>query len=298
MTSATLLLDFTPYAVHAGIYRALAAGYYKANNIDLKVIQPTSAADVARLVDAGKADFGITDGVDLISGIGKGQDYKAFMALLQRPLAGLAVSGKSGITSPKQLEGKTVGSPGSPSNTAFLDTMVENSGGNPSKVKLITTGFNFVQYLESGNISAFTGYLTDAVQAQADGAPIRFLRLDQYGGPEYPSLVVYTTTSKLAHDAPLIRAFVDATVHGYNDTIADPNVGLQALLSQNTLLKAKEMAAELKVVGPLFKEGAPQYGQLNLTQLEALAAYLKQHKLLSQSIPADRIGTNAFLPKH
>ncbi|HEY3960088.1 MAG TPA: hypothetical protein VGL68_06200, partial [Solirubrobacteraceae bacterium] len=32
-TQATLILDFTPNAVHAGIYRGLAAGYYKRENI-------------------------------------------------------------------------------------------------------------------------------------------------------------------------------------------------------------------------------------------------------------------------
>ena len=37
-TKVTLILDFTPNAVHAGIYRALAAGYYRRENIDLQVI--------------------------------------------------------------------------------------------------------------------------------------------------------------------------------------------------------------------------------------------------------------------
>ena len=33
---ATLVLDFVPNAVHAGIYRALAAGYYRRAGIDLQ----------------------------------------------------------------------------------------------------------------------------------------------------------------------------------------------------------------------------------------------------------------------
>ena len=52
--SATLVLDFIPNAVHAGIYTAVANGYYEDNGINLKIIQPTSTADTLRLIDAGK----------------------------------------------------------------------------------------------------------------------------------------------------------------------------------------------------------------------------------------------------
>ena len=122
MTSATLVLDFLPNAVHAGIYRALAAGYYRQGNVDLQVIQPTSTADTLRLIDAGKADFGVADGADVAGQIDLGRDAQAVMALAQRPLGGLITLRKDGLTSPRQLEGKTVGLTGVPSDSAVLDT--------------------------------------------------------------------------------------------------------------------------------------------------------------------------------
>src|SRR5438105_3815129 len=39
----TLMLDFVPSPYHVGIYEAVKAGYYKKNNIDLRIVQPTSA---------------------------------------------------------------------------------------------------------------------------------------------------------------------------------------------------------------------------------------------------------------
>src|ERR1039457_6907517 len=54
---ATLVLDFVPNAVHAGIYRALAAGYYRAAGIDLQVIPPSSTSTTLELVAAGKAQL-------------------------------------------------------------------------------------------------------------------------------------------------------------------------------------------------------------------------------------------------
>ena len=62
---ATLVLDFVPNAVHAGIYRALAAGYYRQAGIDLRVVPPGSTSTTLQLVDAGKAQFGLADGLDV-----------------------------------------------------------------------------------------------------------------------------------------------------------------------------------------------------------------------------------------
>lgn len=77
MTKATLVLDYIPNALHTGIYRSIAAGYYEQENIDLRVIQPTSSADTLRLIDAGKADFGLADGYDVANQI----DRKAVQEL-------------------------------------------------------------------------------------------------------------------------------------------------------------------------------------------------------------------------
>ena len=124
MTKATLVLDFLPGGVHAGIYRAQAQGYYEANNIDLEIIQPTSTADTLKLIDAGQADFGIADGIDLANQIVRGPlDAKAIAAVV----AGAARrrssrSRRTASPTRKQLEGKTVGVTGVPSDNAIYQT--------------------------------------------------------------------------------------------------------------------------------------------------------------------------------
>src|SRR2546430_16216427 len=77
MTGATLILDFVPNAVHAGIYRALAAGYYRQGNVGLRVIQSTSTADRLRLIDAGKAALGFAGGAGVANQIGRGRGAQA-----------------------------------------------------------------------------------------------------------------------------------------------------------------------------------------------------------------------------
>ncbi len=222
-TKATLILDFTPNAVHAGIYRALAAGYYRRENIDLKVVQPTSTQETLKLIDAGRAQFGLADGSDVAGLIDKGGDAQAVMALVQRPLGGLIALASEHLRSPADLAGRTVGMTGVPSDTAVLDTELRHAGMDPKRVKVVTVGFNGGQALVAGRIAAFTGFIPDdGVALQVSGHPIAAFGLDRQGGPPYPGLVAFTTRKLIATDPALVRDFVAATVHGYEDTLKSP----------------------------------------------------------------------------
>src|SRR5207237_4469459 len=232
MTSATLVLDFVPNAVHAGIYRALAAGYYRRSNVDLHVIQPSSTADTLRLIDAGRADFGLADGADVADQVDLGRDAEAVMALVQRPVGGLISLKKQGLRSPRDLEGRTAGLTGVPSDNAVLDTVVRDAGGDPGKVPTVTIGFNGVQDLENGKVAAFTGFWpADGVQVQTDGFPTTTFKLDDRGGPAYPGLVLFSTRRRIAADPPLVRAVLPPTARAYEATLVDPPGGRRAFLS-------------------------------------------------------------------
>lgn len=297
MTKATLVLDFLPNAVHAGIYRAVAQGYYTDNNIDLQIIQPTSTADTLKLIDAGKADIGIADGIDIASQISEGRDAQAIGAVVQRPLGGLIALEKSGITDPKQFEGTTVGVTGVPSDTAILNTIVSNAGGDPAKVKVVTIGFNGVQNLENNKVKAFTGFWpADGVQVQEDGYPTTIFKLDENGGPAYPGLVYFSTQKKIAADPALLAAFMDATVKGYDDVVADPKAGLADLLKEEPTLDPKITEAQLTAYEPLFVANAPSYGVLQTEELQKLSDYLVAQKLITAPITPERFGTDQFLP--
>jgi putative hydroxymethylpyrimidine transport system substrate-binding protein len=297
-TNVTLILDFVPNAVHAGIYHAIAAGYYKAENINLRVIQPTTTADTLKLIDAGKADFGLADGIDVASQIDLGRDAEAIMAVTQKPLGGPIALASEHLTSAAQLQGKTVGITGVPSDTATLDTSVRHAGGDPAKVHVVTIGFNGVQDLQAGKIAAFTGFWpADGVQLQVNGYPTTVFKLDENGGPAYPGLVAFTTQALVKAKPQLVKAFVAATVKGYEDTIRNPQHSLSDLLQLNPTLQRKFNQASLNAYLPLFSDnGAIPFGKLQTDKVAALSTWLLQYKLIHKPISPSRYGTNAFLP--
>jgi putative hydroxymethylpyrimidine transport system substrate-binding protein len=298
LTHATLILDFVPNAVHAGVYRALAAGYYKQEHIDLRVIPPTSTSATLALIAAGKADFGFADGSDVATQIADGRDAVAIMAIAQRPLGGLIALASEHLHSPTQLDGRTVGITGVASDTAVLDTVVSAAGGDPTKVHVVDVGFNGGQDLADHRIAAFTGFWPDdGVQLQVSGHPITVFKLDKYGGPAYPGLVAFTTEGMLARDPKLVSDFVAATVRGYEDTIRDPERSLDDLLQLNPGLERRFTAASLKAYLPLFDDsGRVPFGTLQTQNIAALSEWMVAHHLIKHPISPSRYGTNRFLP--
>lgn len=297
-TAVTLILDYIPNAIHAGIYRALAAGYYARENIDLRVIQPTSTSETLKLIDAGRAQFGLADGLDVADEIASGHDAAAIMAITQLPLGAPIALASEHLTSPAQLQGRTVGITGVPSDTAVLDTVVKSAGGDPRKIHVVTVGYDGAQDLLAGRVAAFLGYWPDdGVQLAVDGHPVTSFKLDRYGGPAYPGLVAFTDRSLIRSNPRLVRAFVAATVHGYTDTLKDPQRSLDDLIKLNPDVQRRLARASLQAYLPLFDDhGRVRFGTLRASKLAALSTWMVRHRLIPKPIPASRLGTGRFLP--
>src|SRR3954469_11684456 len=135
---ASLLLDFTPNAVHAGIYLALERDYDEAEGVNLRVRAPGASTDAFKLLQAGRVDMALLDIHDLALAREKGADIVGVMALVQRPLA--AVLAQPSVRTPRDLEGRRAGVTGLPSDDAVLRSVVRGAGGDPRRVRETTIG--------------------------------------------------------------------------------------------------------------------------------------------------------------
>ncbi len=268
----TLVLDFTPNAIHAGIYSAIARTFDAGEGVHLHVIAPSASTDSIKLLETGRANFAILDIHDLALARERGADIVGIMAIVERPLA--AVIAAPQIHNPRQLEGKTVGVSGLPSDTAVLRSIVGGAGGDPSKLKTITIGFNAVAALLSGRVAAATAFWNDeGVTLQRRRPGFHIFRVDQYGAPSYPELVLCATRASLQQDPGTARAVLRALVRGYGVTLTDPEGSAADLESSVPGLDPKLVAAELGAEEPAFEGAAAGFGELDLGALRAWASW-------------------------
>jgi ABC-type nitrate/sulfonate/bicarbonate transport system substrate-binding protein len=269
---ASLLLDFTPNAAHAGIYLATERGYDKAQGVSLHVRAPGASTDALKLLQSGRTDFAILDIHDLGLAQEKGADVVGVMALVQRPLA--AVLAAPGIRRPRQLQGRRAGVTGLPSDTAVLDSVVRGDGGDPAKVQATTIGFEAVKSLISGRVAGATAFWdVEGVALRARRPGFHDFRVDEYGAPSYPELVLATTRQTLADRGPLVRATIRALQRGYAQAQQQPQAAVRAEAAAVEDADPAALSAQLRVVGPAFTAGADYVGQLRPRVLRAWARW-------------------------
>jgi putative hydroxymethylpyrimidine transport system substrate-binding protein len=284
-SGATLVLDFTPNAVHSGIYAAQREGFYGAGGVDLKRVdltirQPGASTDAPKLLAAGRADVAILDIHDLGIARERGIAIAGMFPLVQRPLAAVIARADRGIDSPADLEGHTVGVSGLPSDEAVVDSEVSADGGDPAKVKRVTIGFNAISALATGKVDAATGFWNaEAVALRRQGVPIRVFKVDEYGAPPYPELVLATSRKALGDDPELVFSVLIATLRGYQWTVEHPERALDDLLAEVPGLDRAEQRAQLDALLPDLRP-AP----FDPAVLRAWARWDLQHDLLARPL--------------
>ena len=270
--AASLLLDFVPNGVHAGIYSAVRRGYDDAEGVALRVRQPGSGTDATKLLLAGRTDFAVLDLHDLALAREKGRDVVAVFALVQRPLA--SVLAQPSVKSPRDLEGRRAGVTGLPSDDAVLKSVVAGAKGDPDSVDKVTIGFNAVQSLLARKVDAATAFWNVEGLAFRERRPSgRVFRLDEYGAPPYPELVLATARTTLPDEPALVRATVHALVRGYRFTLSDPQSSAQDLLAANRGLDGKEVRRQIDVLDSAFLGASGRVGALERAPLEKWAQW-------------------------
>jgi putative hydroxymethylpyrimidine transport system substrate-binding protein len=252
--TVVLSLDFVPNAVHAPIYMAARDGRDRAQGIRLEIRKPGAGPDALKLVSAGRVDLGVLDIHDLAIARQQGADLVAIGALVGRPLAALIA--RPGIGRPRDLEGRTVGVSGLPSDPAFLRAILEHDGADYSRVKQVTIGFAAVSRLLTKRVDAVPAFWNaEGVALKERGLAVREFRVDSYGAPPYPEVVLITSRKTLETRRDQLRRALAALEAGLNDTLARPDAAAREIAHAAESRDVRLVRAELAAVAPVFARG-------------------------------------------
>jgi putative hydroxymethylpyrimidine transport system substrate-binding protein len=248
---ATLALDFTPNAVHAPIYAAVREGFDRRHGVRLRIREPGSAPNSLALLTSGRVDIGILDIHDLALARQRAVDVVGVGALVQRPLAALIA--RAGVRRPRDLEGRVVGVSGLPSDPAFVRAIVEGDGGDASRVREVTIGFQAVSSILSHRVDAVPAFWNaEGVTLRRRGARIREFRVDDYGAPRYPEVVLVTARRTLERRPKLVAGVVAAIADGVRSVLAHPEPAARQIAQAAGQADVGLIRAQLRALAPVL----------------------------------------------
>jgi len=231
--------------VHAPLFAAISRGDVADEGIELDVREPSGTADGAKLLESGRADFAILDINDFGIARERGVDLVAIAAVVQRPLASVIAAGAEPAETPSQLEGETVGVTGVPSDDAVLDTVLAQAGLPPDAVERTTIGFTAVPALAAGRIAAATAFWNaEGVQLRGQGIQTQEFRVDEFGAPRYPELVLVAAGDSAPTDRGLTCRLLRAIGPSYSSLDNDPQAALDDMVEEVPGLDADSQQAQ------------------------------------------------------
>jgi putative hydroxymethylpyrimidine transport system substrate-binding protein len=297
---AELVLDWFVNANHAGIVGAQEQGFFTARGLKVTTTVPTDPAAALKQVASGKSEFAVSYAPEVLLARQAGVPVVAVGTLIGVPLNSVIARADRGITRPRDLEGKTVGAAGVPSDRALLDTVVRADGGDPAKVRVRNIGFTLSPALAAGRVDAVIGayWNIEAPELERQNVPITVMRLEEHGVPSYDELVV-VTGDELARDRPdLVRDMLAALAEGQEWAAANPEAAVEALTAANPDLSTAVLGEQVAATVPLFVPEGRRPIAIRPSEWQAFAAWMNLRELFPAGPRADltEAVSDEFLP--
>jgi putative hydroxymethylpyrimidine transport system substrate-binding protein len=214
-------------------------------------------------------------------------------AVISRPLNSIIARADRDIRSPRDLEGKTVGAAGVPSDRALLDQIVRSDGGDPTKVHVRGIGYTLTPALAAGKVDAVIGayWNIEVPELENQGVKTRVFRLEKNGVPTHDELVLVTSDATATEQGDLVRSVVKGFSAG--QLWASGSTDLVALLSRrNPDLNRTVLPRQVALTAPLLSTKMT----VSPAEWAVYADWMKKNGLLSKDADTTGAVTDRFLP--
>lgn len=214
----TLSPKWVNQAQFAGVFVARDLGIYTKHGLDVTIAPFKSASNVPDDLLSGRSQFGLMSATEFLAQYASGKDLVAVAAFYQVSPYMVASLKSSGIESPSQFAGKTIGIKGGPGAeaTVVFDLLLRSAGLSDADVTytILPFGPSEREDLEQEVADVVGFYRTRLFQFEKEGLSYNAIYPEQYGAGLYNDVLV-VTRDFLEHHPDQVRSFVRATVAGW-----------------------------------------------------------------------------------
>ena len=282
-----LALDWTPNTNHTGFYAAAAKGWYEATGVDLEIL-PYASTTPEALIAAGQTECGISFQDALTFAAAAGAPVVSVMAILQHTAQEIAVLGSSDIKRPRDLDGRIYAGFGYPNEEPTLRAVIKADGGSGTftSVTLDTAAYEALYAKRADFVITFTAW--EGVEANLRGIDLRTFAFGAYGFPDFYQVVLACDRDWLTAKPELARAFVAATVRGFELAADAPDEAAALLVSQNPGVfdgnpKLPAASQRFLAAGGFLRDESGAVGRQTLARWQGYSSFLYDGGLLADA---------------
>ncbi|WP_322816559.1 ABC transporter substrate-binding protein [Chloroflexus sp.] len=232
VTKVTMRLQWLPQFQFAGYLVAEARGYYRDAGLDVTILPGGPDAIPLPLVTTGADTFGSTGADTILISREQGIEVVALATWFQASPVAFMVHRDSGIRSPQDFVGRRVGMFYGDNVETEYRALLAATGVNPTSVIEIPGDYSLAPFLER-RADVWPVYATDQpYTARAAGADIDLILARDYG-VELMGDVLFTTAEFARNNPNTVRAFVQATLRGWQEALTDPAAAIEIILARS-----------------------------------------------------------------
>ena len=300
LTYVQVALGFVPSVQSAPFYVAQDRGYYAAEGLDVEFKYGT-IQNVLGLVSQGDIAFASASGDALMPQRQQGVNVTYVLSFwTKNPIGALAIAGNNTppLQVPADLKGKNVGVSAPNSSTHFgLKALLKAANLTDDDVHLVAIGTTEVEALIQKRIDVAMTFLpNEAAQMKSLGLPTETIAVADYMDYAPPGLVAGDKT--IQEHPELVQKFVNATLRGLRDTLADPGTAFEASLKRMPELSPDNQPLQRDVLTATLEYYKPRpTGSLGSTDVQTWTRtqdFLKSIGVISQTIDPSQYFTNKF----
>jgi NitT/TauT family transport system substrate-binding protein len=267
-TKVTFCLPWIPHGGYAFAFAAKKLGSWNDRGLDVQVDRGFGSGETCKRVALGQYDYGLADFATMVKMAGDGLPLTCIGMVDHVSQLGIISLKDSNIASPKDLEGKTMGTTAGSADHALWPGFVAATGIDASKVNINLVGPELrLRLLFDRKIDAAGSvYGSDAPIFLARGTPYNLMLHAKYGLEMYSNAII-TQRDRVQKNPEQCRALVDGAMESLKFSFLDPDKTTDIHLD---MVKEYEGASNDRAF--------VKYGVL-INTATALAPYLEQQGL-------------------